>query len=302
MEKKKWKEFSRDKRRDIINKHIFVYSLLAIPIIHYLIFWLAVNIDSLLLPFQDNDTRKFTLDNFKLVFEMFQTGGFGIAFRNTMIYWVAGLLNSFVLSMFVTYFIYKKILGYRLFTFVFMIPSMVSSVVLTSIYKNIVSTTGPLAVLYEKVCGEPLPALLYQNSTATWTIVVFGLWVGFGSNIIMFLGTMSKIPKEVTESASIDGAGFFREFFSIVLPLMLPTILTMLLFSVTGFLMASGPILLFSGGMYETTTINYWFYEKVILDRDYGLSSAFGLLLTAIGAPLALLVNHLAKKVEIVEY
>ena len=302
MGKKTWKELSRDKKRDIINKHIFVYAMLAIPIVHYFIFWVGVNIDCLVLPFQDNETGKFTLDNFKMVFEVFETGGFGIELRNTLIYWVAGLLNSFVLSLFVTYFVYKKIKGYRLFTFMFMLPSMISSVVFVAIYKNIISTTGPLAVLYEKVCGESLPALLYQNSTATWMIVLYGLWSGFGGNIIMFLGTMSKIPKEVTESASIDGAGFFREFFSIVLPLMLPTIYTMLLFSVTGFLMATGPILLFTGGMYETSTISYWFYEKVIIDRNYGLSSAFGLLLTAIGAPLALFVNHLAKKVENVEF
>lgn len=291
------------KRKDNIMKHIFVYGLLAVPIIHFIVFWGIVNVDSLMLPFLDNDTGKFTLDNFKFIFDSLKTGGeLTIAFRNTLIYWISGLFCSYVLALSVTYFLYKKIFMYRAFTFLFMIPSMVSSVVLVAIYKNIIGTTGPIAVIYEALFEKSMPPLLYQESTATWTIVAFCIWTGFGTNVILFLGTMSKIPHEIIEAANLDGAGFFREFFSIELPLIMPTVLTMLLFSVSGILTASGPILLFSGGMYETTTISYWFYERVIVDRNYGVSSAFGLLLSLVGIPLVLIVNHIAKKVEIVEY
>lgn len=291
------------KKMKSIKKHIFVYSLLAIPLLHFFVFWVAVNIESLFMPFQDDITGKFTLDHFKYVFEAFKSNGeLGIAVKNTIIYWVTGLFVGYVMGLSVAYFLYKKIFMYRIFTFLFMIPSMVSGVVLTSIYKNIVGTTGPIAVIYENLFNKPFPALMYTNATATWTIVAFTIWTGFGGNIILFSGTMSKIPQEIVEAAQIDGAGFWREFFSITFPLIKPTIYTMLIFSLNGLLMASGPILLFSGGMYETTTISYWFYEKVIVEGAAGVSSAFGLLLTCIGLPLVLFTNRVANKVEVVEY
>lgn len=296
-------KLTEGQRKKEISKHIFVYGMLAIPILHFIIFWLTVNTESLFLPFQDNTTGELTLKNFARVFELLGTGGeLSIAIRNTIIYWIAGLIGQYVLSLSVTYFLYKKIFLHRFFTFVFMIPSMVSHVVLVAIYKNALGSTGPIAILYEMIFDKEMPYLLYQNSTATWTIVMYCLWTGFGMNVILFSGAMSKIPEDVIEAAKLDGVGFFREFFTIELPLIMPTVLTMLLFSVSTVLMSSGPILLFTEGMYETTTISYWFYETVILDRNYGVSSAFGWLLTLVSLPLVILVNRMQKKVEIVEY
>lgn len=301
--KAKRKVSGKGRRKDAILKHIFVYGLLVVPIIHFIVFWLMVNIDSLLLPFQDNQTGEFTLNNFKVIFDSLKVGGeLTIAFKNTLIYWASGLLCQYVLALSVTYFLYKKIFMHRFFTFLFMVPSILSSVVLVAIYKNLVGSTGPLAVIYETLFHKTMPSLLYSNSTATWTIVVFCVWTGFGMNVILFSGAMSKIPNEIVEAANLDGAGFFREFLSIELPMIMPTVLIMLLFSVSGILMSSGPILLFTGGMYETTTISYWFYENVIVNRDYGVSSAFGLLLSLVAVPLVLIVNRISNKMEVVEY
>ena len=295
--------FGEGKKRDNIMKHFFVYSFLAIPIIHFLIFWVAVNAESLLLPFQDGETGAFTLNNFKRVFEAFKTGGeINIAFRNSFIYWVTGIITSYVLALSVSYFIWKKIFMYRVLTFLFMVPSMVSSVVLVAIYKNLISTTGPIAVVYEALFDKAMPPLLYSNDTATWTIAAFCMWTGFGMNVILYSGAFAKIPQEIVEAAQIDGAGFFKEFIYVDFPLILPTVLTLLIFEVSAVLLASGPILLFTGGMYETTTISYWFYERVIVERDYGVSSAFGLLLSAVAIPLVFFVRHIANKVEVVEY
>lgn len=305
MEKgnKKRRLFGEGKRREAILKHIFVYSLLAVPIVHFLIFWAGINLETILLPFFDQETGAFTLDNFKVVFTAFKAGGdLNIAFRNTLLYWASGMVCSYVMSLSVSYFLYKKIFMHRVFTFLFMLPSMVSSVVFVAIFKNLISTTGPIAVIYEALTDKTFPALLYSNATATWTIVAYGLWTGLGSSIILFSGTMSKIPIDVIEAAQLDGAGFFKEFFLIVFPLIKPTVLTMLIFSVNGILASSGPILLFSGGMYETTTISYWFYEKVILEGNFGVSAAFGFLLSMISMPITLIVHRLANKVEIVEY
>ena len=290
-------DIQRIKKMNKVKEYAFFYSLLLIPISHWLTFWVYVNLNSFLLPFQDTITREFTWANFEFVFELFKTGGeLEIAFKNTLIYYISGLIQSIVIALLFSYFLFKKILGYRIYAVVFMLPSIISGVIMISIYKNLLGANGPIPMLYEKLTGETMPFLLYSEKTATWTIVAYGVWIGFGMNLILYSGALAKIPPEVIESAQLDGVGFFREFISIEFPMIWPTISITLLLGVNGIFMASGPILMFTEGMYETMTIDYWFYEKVIMENNYGVASAFGLLLTLAGAPLTIFVQWIRHK------
>lgn len=209
------------------------------------------------------------------------------------------MLTGFVVATLFAYFLYKKIFMNKLFSVIFMLPQIVSSVIMVAIYKNLVGTNGPLDKLYTLFSGEKMAPLLYtEGGVATWAIVIYCIWTGFGMNLILFSGAMAKIPPEVIESANLEGVGFMREFFAIELPLIWPTLSIMLLLSANGIFMASGPIILFTDGMYETQTISYWFYKAVILDNDYNIASAFGLMLTAAGAPLSLLVLYIRNKIS----
>lgn len=59
-----------------------------------------------------------------------------------------------------------------------------------------------------------------------WGIVIVYLGFGAGLAIFMFTGFVKSIPLEIEESASIDGAGSIRTFFSVVLPIMKPTFIS----------------------------------------------------------------------------
>ena len=133
-------------------------------------------------------------------------------------------------------------------------------------------------------------------------MVVYSIWTGFGMNLILFSGAMVKIPPEINEAASLDGVGYFGELFKIVIPLIAPTIMIMLLFSAMGFLGSDGPILLFTEGMYGTQTIGFWFYKNVIVNPNYGLSSAFGLLMSLVSAPIVIICQILRSKVPVIEF
>lgn len=297
-------EIKKAKRQEKLKRDLFCYALLIIPIINWIIFWLCVNIQSLFLPFQDANTGAFTLKYFKVIIEGFKSGGsLVIALKNTLIYFVTGLFTGYLLSLFCSYFLYKKIAGHRFFVVILMIPSIVSSVVLITIYKNFInSANGPLANILLKLFGYQMQPLLYQDSTATATIVFYTIFMGLGGNLILFSGAMSKIPPEVVESAEIEGVGFFKELFTIELPLIMPTVLVLLLFSVMNVLGSTGPILIFTGGKYETQTINYWFYENVIVANNYNLASAFGLCLTIVSVPLVLVCQWIRNKLDVVQY
>lgn len=297
-------EKKKANRTEKLKIDVFCYALLILPIINWIVFWLMVNVDALILPFQDKETGAFTWGYFKVIIEGFKSGGtLAIAFKNTLVYFFTGLITGYLLSLFCSYFLYKKIVAYRFFTIILMIPAIVSSVVLISIYKNFInSTNGPLANIILKLFNYKLPPLLYQETTATATIVFYTMFMGLGGNLIIFSGSLSKIPPEIVEAAQIEGVGFFREMFTIELPLILHTILVLLLFSVMNVLGSTGPILVFTQGKYATQTISYWFYENVIASSNYNLASAFGLCLTLVSVPLVIVCQWLRNRIEPVQF
>ena len=284
--------------------HLFCYGLLILPIIGFFVFWVSIHINSLLMPFQDPKTGAFTWQNFDIIIKSIKGDDYiAIAFKNTILYFLSGLFTAYGLSLFCSYVLFKKLAGYRFFTIIFMIPQMISSVIMIAAFKFLISAdNGPLMKILDTMFHYELPPLLYRDSTATGTIIFFQIFTGFGSNLILFSGAMAKIPPEVIESAEIEGIGFFREFFTMEVPLIAHTILILLLFGVMGFLGASGPILLFSGGKYSTQTISFWFYQNVVETDNYNVASAFGMLLSLVSLPLVIVCQWLKSQLEVVEY
>ena len=113
---------------------------------------------------------------------------------------------------------------------------------------------------------------------------------------------MSRIPVSLIESAKLDGCSFVREISDIILPLIFPTISTLLVLNCTSIFSASGPILLFTQGKYKTTTIGYWIFDMVYTYNSYNMVSAAGLFFTCIGVPFILLVRWLIDKVPAADY
>ena len=289
----------------------FLIGMLVLPVVQWLIFWLAVNLSSITLAFQDQRTEAWTLENFVTFWNSLTSPyeEIGIALKNTLIYFAANVLVIIPLSLIISYFIYKKILGYKGFRIIFYLPAIISSVAMVRSYENFISPSGPLGTILEAL-GNPLPpeGLLGRASTATWTIVVYYIWTGFASNIILFGGVMTRIPLEVLESARLDGCGAWRELCLLILPLIWSNVSTMIIFTFTGIFNAGGPILLFTGGKYDTATLNFWIFKPVYgegvhgVTGTYNLVSCAGLCFTLIGVPIILFVRWLSEKIPSVEY
>ena len=114
------------------------------------------------------------------------------------------------------------------------------------------------------------------------------------------------------EAAKIDGVSPLCELTAFILPLIWPTLSTMLIFQLTSFFTASGPILLFQpNGDYQTMTISFWIFKQVyggglptasLSSGQINLISCTGLCFTAVGMPVILCVRRLLEKVPAVEY
>ncbi len=281
---------------------LFLTVMLIVPIVQWAIFWLYVNIQTILLGFQTR-IGEWTLSNFRQLFYELGTAGSNIntAVLNTLRYFATNVCVIMVLALIISYFMFRQIKGARVFRIIFYLPAIISTVAMTTVFENFIAPTGPVGYIFESL-GREAPELLADSSTATNTIIFYTVWTGFGTNILLFTGAMSRVPMSVLESAKLDGAGMGREIVSIILPLIWPTISTLLILNCTSIFSASGPILLFTSGGYGTTTIGYWIFDMVYNYNSYNIVSAAGLFFTCIGVPFIMLVRWLIEKIPAVEY
>ncbi len=293
-------------------KTITLWVLLTIPIVHWFVFWFYVNIQSIVLAFQDLRTGAFTLQNFTTVWERIVSpinNDIGISLINTLKYFGAAVLIDMPLCLAIAYFFYKKIAGYKLFRIIFYLPAIISSMVLVTAYKEFIDPTGPLGKIIRLFGGTPNPIIATARvETATTAILIYTVLTGFTTNVLLFSGAMSRVPIEVIEAAKLDGCGPGVELCKIIFPIILPTFSAQLIFAMTGIFNSSGPILLFTNGKYDTSTVSYWIFAQVYGDGavggsgKYNVVSCAGLCFTLIGYPLILIARKLTDKIDLVEF
>lgn len=299
------KEPAKKKRKKTEwSRIVFIVSMLAIPIISWLIFWLYGNFNMILMAFQ-TPTGEWTFRNF-VTFWHDLTAPYsevGVSVRNTFLYFGLNVLMILPIGTLIAFFIYKKIKGHKVFRVLIFLPAIIPTIVMVTAFKETIKPWGPLASLGIKF---PEAGLLADPNTATPTVMFYCLWTGFSSIMLLMCGAMARIPTELFEAAKLDGCGPFREFFSIVVPLIMPVLSMQIIFSLTGLLSASGPILLMTGGAAETSTLNYWIFintqRGTAASGAYNIVSATGLVFTFIAVPIIMLVRWLSEKIEAVEY
>ena len=106
----------------------------------------------------------------------------------------------------------------------------------------------------------------------------------------------------IRDRAKLDGCGPGRELVSLIIPLLWPTISTQVILQLTGLFGSSGPILLFTQGAYETTTLAYWIFDSIYTYGNYNAVSAAGLCCTVVGVPIILGIRWLIERIPAVEY
>ena len=282
---------------------LFLVAMLAVPVAHWLVFWLYVNLNSILLAFKTK-IGEWSLNNFKVLFHDLWSAdsSISIGLVNTLKYFFNNVCVIMVLALIISYFMYRQIRGTKAFRIIFYLPGIISSVALTTVFENFIAPTGPFGAVCRLIGMSDVPELLANSDYATNTILFYCVWTGFGSNMLLFTGAMSRIPISLIESAKLDGCGLGREIVNIILPLIWPTISTLLILNCTSVFSASGPILLFTQGKYRTTTIGYWIFDMVYTYNSYNMVSAAGLFFTCLGVPFILLVRWLIDRVPAVDY
>lgn len=287
-------------RRIRLRRRLFIIGMLSIAVANFLVFWLYVNFNSILMAFQSQtkDGLVWTLDNFTRFFREVRISDFqlGLAIKNSVLLYVSGTFFTLPLSLLFAYYLYKKVALSGFFRVIFFLPSIISSAVLVTLFKYLVMPSGPL--------NELLSIILRKNVAIEWvvdekysmfTILFYCIWTGFGSNIVLLTGAIYRIPEDVMEYGKLDGIGMTKELFNVIIPLIWPTLSTLIICNTAGLFTATGPILLFTEGQFRTMTLGYFIFDKVQAGQYY-YPAAIGLIFTFIGVPVTLLVKRLCDK------
>lgn len=149
---------------------------------------------------------------------------------------------------------------------------------------------------------------LTDGTLARITVIVVNCWVGIPYSMLITSGILMNIPKDMYESADIDGATGFVKFAKITMPYMLnvtaPYLLTQFVanlnnFNVIYLLTRGAPLSLdyYNGG--KTDLLVTWLYKLTVTYNDYSLASTLGIIIFAISAVLSLVVfNRILAKME----
>lgn len=282
------------------NRKIFYYVMFAFPILQFLIFYIGVNLNSILLAFKSYDYQSgYTFvwfDNFKqVVLDIVRLDYMKLAIRNSLLLSAINLGIGMTFSLLFSFYIYKKKFLSETFRVFLFLPVIVSSLALVIVYRYFCEIAVPN--ICELVFHKQIDGLLTNYDTQLDVIIVFNVFAGFGIQILMYSSAMSGIPESVVEAAKIDGITPLREFFSITLPLIYPTFVTFFVVTFAGIFTNQMHVFSFFGDKaeYNVYTVGYFLYRQ-ISDVNTGISeypylSAFGLVLTLISVPMTLLVK-----------
>lgn len=166
-------------------------------------------------------------------------------------------------------------------------PVVTSIVAVAVVWRFILQDSGLLNTVLSWI-GIDGPDWLNDPVWAMPSIIVMAVWRNMGTLMIIFLAGLQAIPRELHEAAEVDGAGSWRRFTGITMPLMRPTLLLGAVLLSVGFLQVfEEPFVMTQGGpLNSTLTISYYVYNQFGYG-DYSLASAAAYVLFAFIAALS---------------
>jgi multiple sugar transport system permease protein len=128
-----------------------------------------------------------------------------------------------VVSLFVAILLNRKIKGVSIFRTIYFLPTVTSAVATALVWNFIYGKdTGILNYILQALGMNPVCWLCTNNVLPA--LIIVNVWGAIGEGMVIFLAGLTAVPKDYYEAASLDGATNFRQFFSITLPLITPSI------------------------------------------------------------------------------
>lgn len=213
------------------------------------------------------------------------------SFRNVLVFLVINVPLTVALSLVLATALNGAIRFRTFFRVSYYVPYVTASVAVVGVWIYLFSTRGLVNQLLGPLAPEP--SWFINETLAMPSIAVYVTWKQLGFFILLYLAALQNVPKEVYESAAVDGAGRLRTFWSITVPSVRPaTTLVVLLATITGANLFTEPYLLTGGGGPNGASLSpvLIMYQRGIEQARPDVAAAIGVVLV-LGVLLISFVN-----------
>lgn len=285
----------------IKNKYVY---FMAIPVIAYYIIFCYWPMYGITIAFKDFSIKHGILGSkwvgFKYFNEFFNSRYFTRIIKNTLLINLYDVLWGFpapiILALLLNE-VKNKIFKNTIQTISYL-PHFISMVVICSIILDFTSSDGLINGILAHFRVAPSNLMMRPELFRT-IYISSGIWQSVGWGSIIYLGALTGIDPQLYEAAIIDGAGRWKQVWSVTIPGIAPTIITLLILRL-GSMMSVGfekIILLYNPMIYETAdVISTFVYRKGLEDFNYSYSTAVGLFNSLINFGLLITANKISKR------
>jgi multiple sugar transport system permease protein len=226
-----------------------------------------------------SNTRFVGLDNYS---RLLQTRDFWLALRNTFYFAFVGGPLTIAVSLGAALLLSSKLVRFKgLFRTIYFTPFVTTLVAVAIVWRYLYHTRyGFFNYMLSQVGIDPID-WLGDPRWAMPAIILMAVWKSFGYNMLIFIAGLQAIPDELYDAAAIDGAGPFRRFFNITLPMLAPTLVFVTVITMIGyFQLFAEPYVMTQGGpLRSTTSVVLLMYEEGFRWWRMGFAAAIAFVL-----------------------
>ncbi len=282
-------------------EYAFAYLMIAPTIIGLIILNLWPMIQTLYLSF--NSTGDFGnnqwvgLDNYK---NMLTDQSVIHATINTFKYTIVSVPVGIILSLIVAVLLNANIKGKTIYRTIYFLPMVSAPAAIAMVWRILYNGDYGFFNLILSKIGIHGVKWLTDPKLALFCIITVGIWSTLGYNMVILLAGLQEIPTTFYEAAEIEGAGPIRQFFTITLPLISPTMFFVVVTTMIGSLQVFDLIFMMidrtNSAIESTQSLVYLFYKHSFIMNDKGYGSAIIMLLLAIILVITVIQLKLQKK------
>ena len=194
--------------------------------------------------------------------------------QNTICYTLIATIAGNIISLLLALAINRKFIGRTFARTAFFLPTAISVVLAVFIWGYIFRD------VFRNLFG--LNSLLGQKSTVILGIAIIHMWIDVGINMLVYLSSLTTVPKELYESADLDGATRIQQFFRVTLPMIVPAFTTCITLSLTyGLREFATPYAATQGGPAGASeTIGIYIYNHLMSYNKAGYGQAISVVFT----------------------
>lgn len=231
-------------RRDAMTGYIFILPWI-IGILAFTAYPLLTSLYTSFTEYNITQPHKWIgLDNYELA--LFKDRLVKISFTNTVWYALVNVPLVTIGGLLVACALNTKVKGMRTFRTIYYLPSVLVGIGMYFLWMLMLHPKTGLVNWSLDIIGIKGPSWLSDPKWTKPSIILMNVW-GFGSQMLLYLARLQSIPDEFYESADIDGAGGFKKFIKITVPMLTPIIFYNLTLSIIGNLQVFQEGYVFSG-------------------------------------------------------